>query len=263
MKDQNTPTGWNDKINSILEQWNELSEKEQSELLATLQQNKKGMNDKIEKDKLPEVLDIPEELKDYRKAWEQRIYFDDDMKKEMIDIINKIPVKVEIDDDGSRIIEFKLWNKKYKILDPKLKNHSDDKYFDSEVDYKITRRDERVTFWWMKWDDIEWWENKKLKKYIKEKKREWLHIAKRKEIKELLEDIWKIAGTNFESYEIAMLMYLTWMDWIYRIDDEYAYGHGHSSEKWSYLKCFCFEQRLSKQYVKDDSSANLCLISIK
>ena len=37
VKTVNTPTGWNDKLNSIIGQWNELSKKEQSELLVMLQ----------------------------------------------------------------------------------------------------------------------------------------------------------------------------------------------------------------------------------
>ena len=40
MKNPNTPTGWNDKINSILEQRNELSDRGQSELLEILKQDK-------------------------------------------------------------------------------------------------------------------------------------------------------------------------------------------------------------------------------
>lgn len=44
MTDINTPTGWDERLNSIMEQINELSEKEQSELLVMLQQNKKNNN---------------------------------------------------------------------------------------------------------------------------------------------------------------------------------------------------------------------------
>ena len=59
MKDPNTLTGWNDKINSIIEQWKTLSENEQSKLLAMLQQKnftEQINNLKWDKDKIIDYL---------------------------------------------------------------------------------------------------------------------------------------------------------------------------------------------------------------
>jgi hypothetical protein len=53
----------------------------------------------------------------------------DQNKKDIIkDVVEKIPVRLDVDSDGSRLIEFQLNNKTYKILDPKLNNHTDDEY---------------------------------------------------------------------------------------------------------------------------------------
>ena len=186
----NTPNSWYDKLKSKIK-WQKQSE-------------------------ISEALDIPQELKDYRGAWKEKIHWIDDKTKEkIIKATKKIPVKVEKDGDWSRLIEFKLWSKKYKILDPKLKTHSDDKYHHNPNYNSISQIDDIVTFEWMRWDNVDKWENQKLKEYVKKKQWEGLHIAKIEEIKKILKKIWKKASLSNEKDEIAMLMYLTGMDWWY------------------------------------------------
>ena len=180
--------------------------------------------------------EIPQELKDFRKKWEEKIILDEDKKKVIIEAAKSIPVKVETESDGSRLIEFKLWWKRWKILDPKLKTHSDDEYKYNPNYHSIIHIDDAVLLGWMKWDDVTKWKNKKLADYVQEKEKQWLHIAKIEEMKEILAELGKKANLEDESDKIAMLMYLTGMDWWYWLsmwDDETS----GSQDSRSRLRC--------------------------
>lgn len=185
----NTPNSWYDKLKSKIK-W-----RKQSEIF--------------------EALDIPLELKFYRKTWKEKIHWIDDKTKEkIIKVAKRIPIKIETDSDWSRLIKFKLWNKMYKILDPELKNHLDHGGF-SYVDYFDTVRVEPLFHGCVFQDDGEKWENKKLGKYVKEKQWQWLHIPKWKEMREILQKIGETANLDNIWDQIAMLMYLTGMDGSY------------------------------------------------
>lgn len=233
------PNGWNEDLKSWLV---ELGDKENKELLKT--------------------LEVPQKLKDFREKWEEWINdIDNASKEKIIKAVENIPVKVETESDGSRLIEFKLWNKTYKILDPRLENHTDDKYRYTPDYNSITHiNHDYVRLWWMRWDDVENWENKKLKEYVKEKQWEWLHIAKIEEMKAILNELWKEANLKDVSDKIAMLMYLTWMDWWYRLsmwDHEYSNSQADSR---SVLECngdyrnFYFD-------ILGSNYASLCMIA--
>lgn len=208
-----------------------------------------------------EKSEIPQDLKDFREAWEERINrIANASKEKIIKAAEQIPVKVEIDNDGSRLIEFKLWNKTYKILDPKLKTHSEDKYIYNPDYNSIKHIDDTVLLGWMRWDDVEKWENKKLKEYVKEKQWEWLHIAKIEEMRDLLNELWKEANLKDKSDKIAMLMYLTWMDWCYRLsmwDNEHSNSQEDSR---SLLKCNV-NRRLFLYNDFANLNASLCMIA--
>lgn len=171
-----------------------------------------------------EKSEIPQELKDFRAAWKERINIIDNASKEkIIKAAKNIPVKVEIDNDGSRLIEFELWWKTWKILDPKLEKYSKGfrPYWENWYIYSINRIYDynHVKLAWMRWDDVENWENEKLRDYVKKKKNEWLDIATKKQIGEILSSLWEKAELDSEKDQIAMLMYLTWMDWRYWLKD--------------------------------------------
>lgn len=210
-----------------------------------------------------EDSEIPQELADFREKWKEKIRgIDDESKEKIIKTAENIPVKVEIDNDGSRLIEFKLWNKTYKILDPKLKTHSDDEYKYNPDYHSINRIDDTVFLRWMRWDDVENWENKKLKEYVKEKQWEWLHIAKIEEMKVILNELWKEANLKDVSDKIAMLMYLTWMDWWYRLSMwNLKYSNSQASSR-SELECID-SYRLFNCYYDDIKNASLCMIACK
>ena len=231
------PNGWNEDLKSWLV---ELGDKENKELLKT--------------------LEVPQNLKDFREAWEERINnIYNASKEKIIKAVENIPVKVETESDGSRLIEFKLWNTTYKILDPRLENYTDDNYGSSPDYDSITHiNHDYVRLWWMMWDDVENWENKKLKEYVKEKQWEWLHIAKIEEMKAILAGLGEKAELDSEEDQIAMLMYLSWMDWWYRLsmwNDEMS----GSQDSRSFLTCG--DVRRDFYYGLGSDYASLCMIA--
>jgi len=169
-----------------------------------------------------ENVEVPEELKNFRRKWEMGIMgIDEDVMDTIIETTKDIKVNVETDSDWSRLIEFKLWDKTRKILDPKLEKYSEgfrpqwDKWYRDSIN-RIYDYD-YVTLNWMKWGDIDNWRNEKLKEYVKMKKNEckWLDIATQEQIKEILLALWEKSGLDREKDQIAMFMYLTWMNWWY------------------------------------------------
>ena len=67
----------------------------------------------------------------------------------------------------------------------------------------------------MKWDDIGKWKCVGAREFVN--KYSDMHLTGFEEIIALLTDLWKEASLTDESDKIAMLMYLTWMDWFYRL----------------------------------------------
>ena len=153
------------------------------------------------------TVDGLQNLKDSRENWKEKIKWYIEPKEKIAEAAEKIPVKVEIDSEWSRLIEFKLWDKTYKILDPILNNHSDSKYRSRSIYW------DRVFVLWMQWNDVEKWKNRKLAEYVMSKQQEWLHIPEKGEFMQLLQELWKFANLKEEADQVAMLMYLIWMDW--------------------------------------------------
>lgn len=189
MEDINMPTKWKDKARS-------------------------GEKTKAAKvnNKLFECFDIPEDLKYFRSKWRERIEnVTSESKEKIMRAVEKIQVKL-YDFDGWMLREFKLWDKRYKILDVNFYRHSDPYTTWWEGYENICSYVYGVHISWMMWDDVDWWGNQELKEYVKMLQWEWLHIPSIEEMKKLLWDLWKEAGLYEESDQIAMLMYLTGMD---------------------------------------------------
>ena len=148
-------------------------------------------------------------LDSYREKWEQYINISSKLKQKIIKSSENIPVKIEDNRDWSRMITIQLSWKIYQILlVQSTYSNSDDEYNDDEWGF-----DEE----WMKWDNIDWWENGKLKRYVKKKMKDWLYVPTRGELKDMLKELWRQAGFDRIDAEIAMLMYLTGMDGDYFI----------------------------------------------
>lgn len=198
-----------------LEQAKIEEEKKQSkqEDMETVDNLKKSLNESDEN------WEIPRDLKEYRKKREERIHLlgNRTAKEQIIQTCNKIPMKVKTESDGSRLIEFAIWWKTRKILIPNLVAHSDFTERRHESDpYCVENRFNVVLLRSMLWDDIEGWTNQELKEFVKQKEGEWLHIPSENEMKELLAELWKQADL-YDRDTIAMLMYLTGMNWTYRL----------------------------------------------
>ena len=181
----------------------------------------------------PESPTIPQELKDFREIWKERVeLISDEVKEKIIEAWKKIPVEVKYEPDGSKIITLKLWTKTIRILSPRLEKYTDEEYgekrmfnyeYASAFDFNGKIYRDTVKLWWMRWDDVSKRENQKLKEYVMQKKEEWYHIAKIEEVKSILSELWKIAG--FETgngskdklmlEELSLLMYLTGISWDY------------------------------------------------
>ena len=167
-----------------------------------------------EEEEKKKKLDVVQELIDYREAWKEKIRnLEDDDKERIIKAAENIPVKVEKDSDGSRLIEFKLWDKTYKILDPKLKTHTDDEYRCKKWNGS-DEFNQMVEWRWMR-GYIDQWKNQKLKEYVHEEMKKWLHVPGRWDVYLILKELGKLADVSYKSDQIAMFMYLTGIDWEY------------------------------------------------
>ena len=201
------------------------------------------------------------ELEDFRERWRERIdNIDENVKKIIIEKSKDIPVSVEKDIDGSRLIEFSIWGEIRKILDPKLEKYSEgfrphsSKWYTDSINRLYDYNE--VILYWMRWDDVEKWENKKLRDYVKEKKdKEWFDIATEEQIKKILSALWEKAKLDNENDQIAMFMYLTGIDWSYRLKD-YSWGSRSILYCLSYLHTFSNDGNFKH-------SASLCLITCK
>ena len=132
-------------------------------------------------------------LAPYRKLREEKIDLDEEIKAKIIKVVDKIPVKIDTDVDWSILVEFKLTSKTHKILGPRLESYTDGEYrchFDDSLLWFSMDQD-NVKLEWMRWDDVDEWENQKLKEYVKGKEAEWLHMPKIEEMRSLLEELWK------------------------------------------------------------------------
>ena len=244
MRNVNTPNEWNGKLNKIIipKKWddktrqdliddlNSLSDDDIMKIWETIQQQKiKQEQQKKEQEQQARQTKAIQELKDYRTTWGRKIMLTNywNMNK-IVKFLEKVPLKMEVESDGSRLVEFRLWNKKYKILDPNLENHTDDEYktyyiannTSTKNKGEITQKTKcSVKAHWMQWDNTENWRNQKLKEYIKQKETEWLHIAKVTEILKLLNKLGDATNIDNEEDQIAMLMFLTGIDWTYRLNE--------------------------------------------
>ena len=159
------------------------------------------MMEKMEMEEMKKRNEAKKMLKLYREELVKHMRgIDIVAKRKIIQAANNIPLTIEKKD--GRLVEFKLWKRNYKLLD---------------VSANVVRGVwcEDIKIWWIMWDDVNNWENKELKEYVKKRQGKWLHVPKVEEMKELMNALWEEADLQDESDQIAMLMYLTGMYWHY------------------------------------------------
>ena len=158
-------------------------------------------------------LEIPEELADFRKMWEEKINLPDDKKKAIIKAVKEIQKGSEKEKDWSILVEFELWSEVYQSLDVNLSEHSDTNYLiQHQRDWKTKNE---VMLDWMIWDDTNKRGNKSLGEYVGRQKNRGLKIRTEEYMKNLLNKLWDKAGLTNTSDKIAMWMYLTWNYGVY------------------------------------------------
>ena len=112
----------------------------------------------------------------------------------------------------------------------------------------------------MRWS-IDQRENKELKAYVKQKQKEWFQIAKRDEIYKLLVRLWNGTYPSWvdedQWAQIAMLMYLTWMNGSYCLDD-------WEQVDWSCIDAEFGHRDLARvRMASDNNPARLLMMSIE
>ena len=250
-----------EKLKKREELSNRLKEYPNEELKAALEwiQAKKEQEERERKEEEErKAREVPQEIKDFRKTWEEKIEkMDDETKNKIIEVTNRIALKIEIEPDWSRRIEMTIGWKEYEILDVNTKTHTDDEYGVS-YSYGWVEKDE-VNLWWMIWDNVDNRTNQRLKEYVKKKESERFHIPKIEEMRSLLNELWKEAGIA-EIYQVAMLMYLTGMYGRYWLSMWNGMRSVSQTKSRSILLCNGGSIDLTCSD-NDEISANLCMIS--
>ena len=189
-----------------------------------------------------------QEIKDFRKKWEEEIGLDDETKNKIIEATNRIASHLEIEPDGSIRIEMKIGWKEWKILNVSVRAHTDDVYGRTHTDDWMKKDEVKLS--WMRWDSVDNWLNQKLKEYVKEKERENFHILTIEQMRVFLDRLWKEAELTKEEDQIAMLMYLTgmygfyWLSmWDNKKSDSWAHSRSNLScifsiRRWFYFNCY-------------------------
>lgn len=172
-------------------------------------------------------------LEDFRKMLERKIHCKSMGK--IIEVVKNIPLKEEIQSDGSRLIEFKLWNNTYKILKSSVKLD----WWRQNMIF-IEKGNKGVGLWSrMKYID------ERMANYIWYKEKQWRYIPKIEDMKALLSELWKEADLDEESDQIAMLMYLIGLGWMFKLvlpDDKFEY---YGLWCWSEARLFHWEKVLT------------------
>lgn len=174
-------------------------------------------------DKYKEIED--EQLIKYRKNFIKRYYKEENFEK-IINAIDLFDCKRETDSEWSKITTIKVWNNIYKLMEPNLSNHIDDRYGSTASSWYENISDFRrceVQLDGMRWDNLDGWKNKKLSEYIKEMKSLWFLIPSCGEFKELLKKLWEMAWLEKFKDQLLLLMYLTWLDWEYWLSMNWEY----------------------------------------
>lgn len=224
------PKKWDEKNKSqeLLESLKSISDKDIQEMAEEIDL-KDDVKETVEPNKAEENgwnLDVwnngQQYLENYRKSWIDNIYWISDKSKSMIISKSKtIPLEIDIDNYDGKLIKFKIWYKTYKIFEPNWAKHLDDQFIKNSKRNLITNKERD----YIDYDGIrkmqsaireEIWVYENLRKYVFRKERELsMYMPNEDDIKDLLWELWKHADLRNESDQIAMLMYLTWMEWCY------------------------------------------------
>ena len=171
-------------------------------------------------------LNLPQGIIDFRQSFmKNKYHYHEETVKKILQVVEKINHKIEIDGDGNKLCTINLWNEEYKILEPNVQNHTDEKYGHyTTSDYTSIQKFKRieVDLDWMRWDNPDWRLNRKLAEYVKEKESELFKIPWN-EFDILLSELGELSGFEKTEDRLLLLMYLVWMDGNYWLSMDWKY----------------------------------------
>lgn len=158
---------------------------------------------------------LPERLSEYRSLREQRIRWVSPESKEKIkNAAENIKCEVEMYDNWARRVHLKFWKHwctdlyftEY-LLDPEKVLWD---YSENEPNPITWGESINVNLAWIEWPDPDNWEDYKVRNYYQRRTmptNEWM--------RSVLNILWNYAGLHEERDQIALMMYLTGMEWKY------------------------------------------------
>ncbi len=168
--------------------------------------------------------DLPQQIVEYRNLWDQRIRgISDESKEKIKDAVKDMsPILLLDKTDKSKHIFFKLWDKNinknvlYIILDPVLDFYKRPYFWENfrHIKYSSIKP---INQYYSTENCIK---DPALSNFVNNKNYNWLYLPKTGKIQELLQNLWNKAELNDVSDQIAMLMYLTWIDGEFFVDFE-------------------------------------------
>ena len=158
---------------------------------------------------------LPERLSEYRSLREQRIRWVSPESKEKIkNAAENIKCEVELYDNWARRVHLKFW--KHWCTDLYFTEYLLDsekvlgEYMEKEPDSITWGESINVNLAWIEWPDPDNWEDYKVRNYYQRRTmptNEWM--------RSVLNILWNYAGLHEERDQIALMMYLTGMEWKY------------------------------------------------
>ena len=162
---------------------------------------------------------IPDEVIEFR---EIRGEFDERLKDKILEMVKKYWWSLtkehpENKKDKTIRVEFTIWWYHYKVLHVDGDIHSSWKYKlknNWESSFRKETNVPEAYFKWISWP-LEKWSNKRFRKYVEGKIKEWYETLNDKVFSLYLDDLWEEDGFEDESYRINVFEALALLNWVY------------------------------------------------
>lgn len=184
------------------------------------------------------IESLPDRLSEYRSLWKQKIrWVSPETKEKIIKAAENIKCEVKTLENWARDIHLQFWKHWWTNL-----------YFteyplnSSNVLWKYAKKGANpITWWystnvnlaWIEWPNPDDWEDYKIKEYLNYENKiptiEW--------IRSVFNILWNFVGLHEEREQIALMMYLTGMEWIYWLW-EWEVEELFSSKEYSWHRTF-------------------------
>ena len=182
------------------------------------------------------VETLPDWLSEYRNLWKQKIRWISPEAKEKI-IKAWESIKCEFDDlkNWWRMVTLmfgKHWSKMMFSEFPLNADNVLEEYSEKEPNPVTWGESINVNLAWIKWPNLDNWEDYKVRSYIGNY---WMPTIEW--VRSTLYILWKYAGLYEEREQIALMMYLTGMEWTYWLE-EWDATDLVSSKKYTWHRTF-------------------------